>query len=110
MHVAPSNNIDQLNPCLLSPCSSPPFAINTVVRSPQAGIMAGATFVFAWLAYASLFASQVHAGWEMLSPGDMPRDVVRRQYAPNPNGPRTVIDAGFGMFEFSTLYHNEDVD
>lgn len=61
--------------------------------------MAGATFVFAWVAYASLFVSQVQAGWEMLSPGDMPRDVVRRQFPPSPNGPRIVIDAGFGMYQ-----------
>lgn len=88
-----------MNPCLLSLCSSPPFAITTVVRFPSAGIMAGATFVFAWLAYASLFASQVQAGWEMLSPGDMPKDVVRRQFPPSPNGPRIVIDAGFGMHQ-----------
>ena len=59
--------------------------------------MAGATFVFAWLACASLFISQVQAGREMLPPGDLSRDVVRRQSPPNPNGPRTVIDAGFGM-------------
>lgn len=86
-----------MNPCLLSPCSSRPFAaIITVVRSLSAGIMAGATFIFAWLAYASLFVSQAQAGWEILSPGDIPRDVVRRQSPPNPDGPRTVIDAGFG--------------
>ena len=61
--------------------------------------MAGATFIFAWLAYASLFVSHVQAGWEMLSPDDMPRDVVRRQFPPSPNGPRVVIDAGFGRHQ-----------
>ena len=35
----------------------------------------------------------------MLSPGDMPKDVVRRQFSPSPNGPRIVIDAGFGMHQ-----------
>jgi hypothetical protein len=60
--------------------------------------MAGATFVFAWLACAALFVLQVQAGWEMLMPGDMPKGVAKRQDAPSPNGPRTVIDAGFGMF------------
>lgn len=34
----------------------------------------------------------------MLSPGYMPKDVAKRQNPPNGNGPRTVIDAGFGMF------------
>lgn len=65
--------------------------------------MAGATFIFAWLAYASLFVSQVQAGWEMLSAGDMPRDVVRRQFPPSPGGPRIVIDAGFGMYHIDMI-------
>ena len=60
--------------------------------------MAGAMFVFARLTYATLFASHVQAGWEMLSPGYMPKDVAKRQNPPSGNGPRTVIDAGFGMF------------
>ena len=59
--------------------------------------MAGATFVFAWFACAVLFVSQAQAGWEMPSPGYMPKDVARRQETPNSGGPRTVIDAGFGM-------------
>lgn len=104
MHVAVRNNIDQVDPCLLSSCSSPPFAfIITIVRSPQAGIMAGATFVFAWLACAALFVLQVQAGWEMLMPGDMPKGVAKRQGAPSSNGPRTVIDAGFGTFRIEHL-------
>ena len=35
----------------------------------------------------------------MLTPGDMPKDVVRRQFPPSPDGPRIVIDAGFGMHQ-----------
>lgn len=71
--------------------------IITVVHHLRSAIMAGATFIFAWLAYAVLFVSQAQAGWEMLSPGYMPKDVARRQDTPNSGGPRTVIDAGFGM-------------
>jgi hypothetical protein len=97
MHVAPSNNINQSIPASSHLAPRLHLPSSQVVRSPQAGIMAGATFIFAWLTYASLFASQVQAGWEMLSPGGMPNDVAKRQNPPNPNGPRTVIDAGFGM-------------
>lgn len=60
--------------------------------------MAGATLVSAWFACAALFVLQVQAGWEMLLPGDVPKGVAKRQDAPSSNGPRTVIDAGFGMF------------
>lgn len=68
--------------------------------------MGGATLFFGSLVLATLFASQVQAGWEMLSPeyGAL-KDLVRRQ-EPN-QGPRIVIDPGNGEFSCRLAQHHD---
>jgi hypothetical protein len=47
--------------------------------------MAGATLVFARLAYAAMFVSQIRAGWDMPAPDHMLKGVARRR-APSDSG------------------------
>ena len=68
-------------------------------------MMSGATFFFCSLILATLFASQVQAGWEMLSPeyGAL-RDVARRQTPSDDQGPRIIIDAGYGEISYTSTW------
>ena len=61
--------------------------------------MGGATISFCSLILATVFISQVKAGWEMLAPeyGAL-RDVVRRQ---NNQDPMIKSDAGYGEISYT---------
>lgn len=75
-----------------------------------AGTMANRTLFPVWIFITVYFAHRVLAGWEMLSPDYVPairQDSHERRQQPNgSNGPRTILDPGYGMLR-SRLHRSE---